>query len=382
MGLDFPLLGAGAGTFVSVYPSYRTIPTPALVTSPHNEYVHVLAETGVAGCAILALAMALVCVAIVRGLAARKDPFVRGFLAGAVGAPLMVSLHSVVDFPMRAPAVAATLAVVLALLERCAVVRDRRRHASGARADALPAQEGGGSGDAVPVRAGAPDGGGVRGKDGGARRHANEVFKDAVSLRWGLLAVAPVALVWALMCNFALNPLRGQLEARSIARARASAAADNAVAFVEAAEEAIATHSRDNAGLRGQLASFARKASCSARDPLARVVLADKAVELGRAAALFEPLNADHALALAEGYLSLQRPDLALLQAERACELLPQDPWVRLYLADVFIAAGWVRLAARYLDQAERIAAAGEIDAVQPLIDRVRERFQRASAAL
>ena len=49
MGLDFPLLGTGAGTFLSAYPPYRTLPTRSVARSPHDEYVHVFAETGFPG---------------------------------------------------------------------------------------------------------------------------------------------------------------------------------------------------------------------------------------------------------------------------------------------------------------------------------------------
>ena len=120
IGLDFPILGTGAGTFMSVYPLYRTLPTNALAGSPHNEYVHVFAETGFTGLAILAAAMVLFYRRIIAALSSSKDPFVLGLIAGGIGAPLVVSFHSLVDFPMRSPAIAATLAVAAALLYQAA----------------------------------------------------------------------------------------------------------------------------------------------------------------------------------------------------------------------------------------------------------------------
>jgi O-antigen ligase len=109
MGLKFPITGTGAGTFLSVYPLYRTLPTHSVTVSPHNEYVHVFAESGFAGLAVLLLAMALLYGRVIGGLARGKNSYMLGFLTGGIGALLMVSFHSMVDFPMRSPAIAATV---------------------------------------------------------------------------------------------------------------------------------------------------------------------------------------------------------------------------------------------------------------------------------
>ncbi|MDP6438270.1 MAG: O-antigen ligase family protein [Candidatus Brocadiia bacterium] len=132
MSLRFPLLGTGAGTFLSVYPFYRTLPTDAITVSPHNEYLHVLVETGFGGLAILLLTMGLIYRRVWRGLSDRHYPFARGFLAGGVGALLMVTLHSLVDFPMRSPAIAATMAVTAALLYRATTIKGDRKSVPGA----------------------------------------------------------------------------------------------------------------------------------------------------------------------------------------------------------------------------------------------------------
>jgi len=153
IGLAFPVLGTGSGTFLSVYPLYRSLHTPNTTWSPHNEYFGVFAQAGIGGIALALLAMVLLYRRIARGLARRRHPYVGGFLAGGVGALLMVTLHSLVDFPMLSPAVASTTAVASGMLYRTAIIeprrRKRRRPAVRERALAATAVE------ATPVEAGA-----------------------------------------------------------------------------------------------------------------------------------------------------------------------------------------------------------------------------------
>ncbi len=44
---DFPLTGSGFGSFVDVYPKYRTISTDTVVDHAHNDYIELLSEGGV-----------------------------------------------------------------------------------------------------------------------------------------------------------------------------------------------------------------------------------------------------------------------------------------------------------------------------------------------
>jgi len=366
MGWDFPLLGAGAGTFLSVYPYYRSIPTDAVARSPHNEYVHAFAETGLVGVGLLATAMAMLYGRLLRALAVRKDAGVRGFVAGGLGAPLMVSLHSLIDFPMRSPAVAATLFVVCGLLYRAAALRVHRRHGSG------------------PPRSVQPEGGDVRAQAGASGRSSVHRGVSVASRPWRFAAVGILACAFVPLWDFALDPLRGELEASRIRRTLASVgpATRNVAAFVDTTREAIDSHSPDDAGLYRALAQFARTAASRTEHVLQKVALAQQAITLGRTAAALEPMNADHSFDLAMDYLSFRRPEAAMVQAERACSLLPQDPWIRAYLADGFLGNGYPEAARIYLRRAQALAARRRIEAVQPLIERVRRRLRKAAPGL
>jgi len=342
MGLMFPLLGTGAGTFTSVYPHYRTVPTNRIFSSPHNEYAHVLAEAGFVGLGLLFLVVALLFARILRGLVTRKDPRACAFLAGGVGALLMVGLHSIVDFPMRAPGIAATAAVLAALLYR-----------------------------AVGLRANTQEG--------------REDHETANATR-GLAAVILTAAAWILACNFALDALRGQLEGRAIGRAveQVSPATKHVITFIEASEESIRAHSADDAQLYARLADLALysaatwPSSQTAEDAVKRLSLADESLRLRTMAARLEPLNASHQFEIAMGHVISGRDALAVRHADFACELLPRDPWIRAGLAKGFLTYHRPDLAGDYLARAERLASAGRVSAAQKAIGRVRRDLGRA----
>jgi len=189
-----------------------------------------------------------------------------------------------------------------------------------------------------------------------------------------------IAAVWLCLCNFALAPLRGQLEARLITREQLKLGprAKNLMGFVEASEKSIRSHSTGDAKLYARLAEFCRSASVKSTDPIERLKLADKALKLHITAARCEPLNADHSFGAAMDHLSLYRPDLARLQAERVCRLLPNDPWARAYLAEGFAMLNWPELAQDYLHDAERLAAARGIAEAQNVIATVQRTLDLA----
>ncbi|MCK4374967.1 MAG: hypothetical protein KAX19_06540, partial [Candidatus Brocadiae bacterium] len=347
---------------------YRSLPTRAVSDSPHDEYAHVFAEAGVTGLLILALAMGLLYTTVIRGLATRRNPYARGFLAGGLGALLMVSFHSIVDFPMRSPAIAATVAVTAALLWRAARIESNSSKSSGHRPEGNP--------ENTPEVRDVPMAGGV---NVGTQRDLHQARENRLALerlQRGLVALVGVGIVWVLAGGLALDPLRGQLEGRLIRRAREHVGwnADSTLALVEASERSLRRHSAGDARLHAELADLADAAAEAVTDPVRRLELADKSLALRMAAARAEPLNAWHPFHAAVHYMTFQRPDLAWAQAQRACRLLPNDPWVRAYLADAFRAYVGPEAARPYLEEAERLAETRLIETAKPLIAQVRKR--------
>ncbi|MFW6157924.1 MAG: O-antigen ligase family protein [Planctomycetota bacterium] len=345
MGAAFPALGTGAGTFLSVYPYFKTLPTYRMATNPHNEYACVFGEAGVPGLLVLALAGVLLYGRVVRGLIVRRHPYVCGLLAGGFGALLALSLHSVVDFPMRSPAIAGTAAVVAALLYRAAGLENNHR-----KSPANPGSE--------------------------LSRH-DERHRTA-NLSAGLSAAVIVGLLWFPACHLALNPLRGQIESARIERAAAQITprTDNVLAFVNTAEQGIESHSPRNAGLYAELADLAWAATGWIEDPAEQLALADKSLDLRLTAARLEPVNGAHQFELALGYAGFGRTDLATRHADLACDLRPNDPWTPAYLAEGFLQYGRTDLAARYLDRAEALARERDLDGAKGMIARVRKKME------
>lgn len=68
MGLDFPVLGTGAGAYLSVSPTYRSFPGEMVARNPHNEYLAVLAETGFIGLILLLMALGFLLTRVFKAL--------------------------------------------------------------------------------------------------------------------------------------------------------------------------------------------------------------------------------------------------------------------------------------------------------------------------
>jgi O-antigen ligase len=103
MFLAHPLKGSGLGTLVAVYPRYETVYDGHVVDHVHNDYVEVLAETGIAG-GLCGLAFLWLLYREARkGLNADRSRFGTGLRAGAIVAVSGLLLHSCIDFNLHIP---------------------------------------------------------------------------------------------------------------------------------------------------------------------------------------------------------------------------------------------------------------------------------------
>lgn len=109
-----PLPGHGLGAFADALPRHKTVAGELRVEHAENEYVEVLVEGGVLGAGVLALGLVLLARA---GAEARKGHGAdRGLALGACSLLTALAVHSLVDFPLRLPAIALTAVVAVALL--------------------------------------------------------------------------------------------------------------------------------------------------------------------------------------------------------------------------------------------------------------------------
>jgi O-antigen ligase len=102
---DYPVLGAGLGSYVTAFLKYKTTAPDNTVDYAHNDYLQVLAEMGVVG-----FAAALGLVWFVFGRAWRGAHGWGWLEMGLVGALAAMALHSLVDFNLHVPANALALA--------------------------------------------------------------------------------------------------------------------------------------------------------------------------------------------------------------------------------------------------------------------------------
>jgi O-antigen ligase len=130
MSRQRPVLGWGQGTFADAYPRFRSFYTDSLVNAAHNDFLQVLAETGIAGFGIMVWFL----VRVLRP-ALRKSHKWPSNLNGAVSVAAILGIsgilvHSLVDFNMQVPANAAffySLCTAAAMEPRFRIHRRSRR---------------------------------------------------------------------------------------------------------------------------------------------------------------------------------------------------------------------------------------------------------------
>jgi O-antigen ligase len=130
---DHPITGVGLGALVAAYPRYETVYDGKLVDHVHNDYIEMLAETGLLG-GICGLAFLWILFRQAKSCyAAEQGHFSRALHVGAVGGLCGMLLHSFVDFNLHIPSNAllflllAHLATTPPLATEAGVVRRRVR---------------------------------------------------------------------------------------------------------------------------------------------------------------------------------------------------------------------------------------------------------------
>ena len=112
---DFPIFGAGPGSFYLAFTPYRTERIEAFFNHAHNDYVQFAAESGFVGFAIIAAFVILSIAAALRAQWQRRDPLMRGMSFASIMGVTAILIHSWVDFNLQIPANASLFMVLLAL---------------------------------------------------------------------------------------------------------------------------------------------------------------------------------------------------------------------------------------------------------------------------
>jgi O-antigen ligase len=96
MANDHPWIGVGLGNYEIAYPDYRVPSWPNALGHAHNDYLNLLAETGVIGLVGYLAGWGAIVFWTVRALR-QPDPALRGLALGLLGTWTHLAVHSVVD---------------------------------------------------------------------------------------------------------------------------------------------------------------------------------------------------------------------------------------------------------------------------------------------
>src|ERR1019366_8884972 len=110
---DYPIIGAGGGSFHVVFPRYRGDNIDAYYDHAHQDYLEIMADVGGGGIGLLGLVVLLSFWAALKALYRRQDSLMRGMAFSSIMGTIALLIHSTVDFNLQIPANAATFMVML-----------------------------------------------------------------------------------------------------------------------------------------------------------------------------------------------------------------------------------------------------------------------------
>jgi O-antigen ligase len=96
MANDHPFIGVGLGNYEAAYPAYRVPSWPRALGHAHNDYLNILAETGIVGLTGYLVAWTLIVWWTLQTLRL-ADPVKRGLSLGLLGTWTHLAVHSFVD---------------------------------------------------------------------------------------------------------------------------------------------------------------------------------------------------------------------------------------------------------------------------------------------
>ncbi len=115
---DFPVTGTGAGSFVSIFASYRDAASAGanvFLRHAHNDYLEFLIETGPVGLLLLASVALLALRQAWLAMSTRHRPLLQGLGFGSLMGIIAILYHSIADFNLRIPSNAMMFMLLIGL---------------------------------------------------------------------------------------------------------------------------------------------------------------------------------------------------------------------------------------------------------------------------
>ncbi len=98
---DFPLVGTGLGSFVSIYPKYRSVWTDLIVDHAHNDYLEFLSEGGIVAFLLFVWFIFSLLYKSYRVFLKRKDSYSIYLYIGCLSGMLSIIFFSITDFNLH-----------------------------------------------------------------------------------------------------------------------------------------------------------------------------------------------------------------------------------------------------------------------------------------
>ncbi|MEW6109626.1 MAG: O-antigen ligase family protein [Nitrospirota bacterium] len=98
---DFPVTGTGFGSFVNIYPKYRTIHAEGTADHVHNDYIELLTDGGIVAALLFLWFIASVLFKSYNVFLKRKELYSRYIFIGSLAGIISILFHSITDFNLH-----------------------------------------------------------------------------------------------------------------------------------------------------------------------------------------------------------------------------------------------------------------------------------------
>jgi O-antigen ligase/Tfp pilus assembly protein PilF len=98
---DFLLTGTGFGSFVTIYPQYRTLSVSGIVEHAHNDYIELLSNGGIIAFLLIMWFMFVVFYKSYRAFLQRHELYSMYLFIGSIAGIVSILIHSITDFNLQ-----------------------------------------------------------------------------------------------------------------------------------------------------------------------------------------------------------------------------------------------------------------------------------------